>query len=103
LPHHTIRHHMADAHEWVAIEELKSDHGSRIKAFRHLCKSLSLYPFKNRAYANFVCRLLFPKTFLALVRSTKRLLSPSGISLLITINLAAMETGGAVIRSALVS
>jgi glycosyltransferase involved in cell wall biosynthesis len=88
LPHHTIRHHMADAHEWVAIEELKSDHGSRVKAFRHLCKSISLHPFKNRAYANFVCRLLFPKTFLALLRSTKRLLSPAGISLLINSNVS---------------
>ncbi|MEI8354886.1 MAG: glycosyltransferase family 2 protein [Deltaproteobacteria bacterium] len=86
LPHQTIRHHMADAHEWVAVEELKSDHGSRTKAFRHLCSSLALNPYKKRAYANVVCRLILPKTILTLLRSTKRLLRPAGISLLINIH-----------------
>lgn len=87
LPHQTIRHHMADAHEWVAFEELKSEYGNRIKAFRHICECIVLNPLKKRSYANFVCQLLFPKTILALIRSSKRrYLSTTGVGLLIDIH-----------------
>ena len=72
LPHKTMQVHLADAHEWVAIEELKSNDGCRLRALRHLWHCHLLNPFKKRAYADMLCRFALPKTLIPLLQSVKR-------------------------------
>jgi hypothetical protein len=72
LPMSTIRHRLANAHFWIAKEELVGNAGTRGKAASHFWKSLCLDPFHKKGLAKFLFRLIFPKSVFALAQSVKR-------------------------------
>jgi len=72
LPRSTIRRHLADAHLWVANEELVADTGKRSKAIAHFWSSLCLNPFPKRYALRFLFRLMLPRSFVALMQSARQ-------------------------------
>jgi glycosyltransferase involved in cell wall biosynthesis len=75
LPLSIMRRHLANAHHWVANEELVADAGTRKKAVSHFWKSFCLDPFQRRAFARFLFRLMLPRSVFALAQSAKRRLN----------------------------
>jgi hypothetical protein len=84
LPLSIMRRHLAEAHHWVANEELVAESGTREKAFSHLWKGLRLDPFQRKSFARFLFRLMVPRSVFALAQSAKRRLNRKAtVSLLI--------------------
>jgi glycosyltransferase involved in cell wall biosynthesis len=75
LPLSIMRRHLAEAHHWVADEELVAEAGTRKKAVSHFWKGLRLDPFQRKSFARFLFRLVVPKSVFALAQSTKRRLN----------------------------
>ena len=74
LPQSTIRRHLANAHLWVANEELVASAGQKRKALEHFWRSLCLNPFPRDHVGLFMLRLITPKSLKAMMQSVKRLL-----------------------------
>jgi hypothetical protein len=72
LPRLAMRRHMADAHLWVAYQELVADSGKRKKAIFHFLRGFSLNPFHGKHFARFLFRLMFPKYFQSIMRTAWR-------------------------------
>ncbi len=87
LPHRIMKRHLADAHDWVAIEELKSHGGCRFKALRHFGRSLCLSPFKKRPYLQALLRFFMPKSLIPVLQTVKRNLRNSDLGLLLSLPL----------------
>jgi glycosyltransferase involved in cell wall biosynthesis len=75
LPRNAVNHHVASAHEWVALEELESASGSRTKAVQHLCRSMVLDPLQRRPYARMLGFFFLPKAVVSFIRSMTRRVS----------------------------
>lgn len=84
LPHERMKLHLADAHEWVALEELKSQGGCRFKALRHFLSSIRLSPFKKRAYFQALSRFVMPKAVIPVLQTVKRNLRSLNLGLLLS-------------------
>lgn len=72
LPDRVIRRSLAEAHAWIAEDELMSDQGSG--AAGHFLKSLRLYPLQKRALLLFPVSLA-PRPLFRWARSVKQRLS----------------------------
>lgn len=72
LPKSTMRHHLANAHFWVANEELRAEDGMRKKAISHFLKSFCLDPFNKMFAYRFLLQLLFPKKVYSIAQYLKR-------------------------------
>jgi len=70
LPPSAMREHLADAHAWLAEEELFSSRGRRGVAIRSFLKTLSIKPRQRRMFTLFLASLLLPP---ALITATRRL------------------------------
>jgi glycosyltransferase involved in cell wall biosynthesis len=90
LPLSTVCRHLADAHYWVANEELVADAGTRRKALSHFWNSLRLDPFQKRAYSRFLFRFILPRTVFVLVQSIKCCLNRTVTTSLLLLNLLYM-------------
>lgn len=75
LPLAVMRRHLADAHHWVANEELAADAGTRKKAVSHFWKSIRLDPLQKKPFARFLFRLMLPRSLFLLAQSAKHRLN----------------------------
>jgi len=72
LPQSKIRRHLANAHLWVANEELVASAGQKRKALKHFWRSLCLNPFPRDHVGTFILRLVTPKPLKTMMQRMKR-------------------------------
>ena len=77
LPPAAMREHLADAHAWLAEEELFSSRGRRGVAIRSFLKTLSIKPRQRRMYTLLLASMLLPSPLITAARRVKQRLNHS--------------------------
>lgn len=75
LPPSVMQEHLADAHAWLAEEELFSSHGRRSVAIQSFLKTLTIKPRQRRMFMLLIASLLLPPALITVARRLKQRLN----------------------------